>query len=146
MIRIIVGPVQSLLFIIESNRNARHRQLFGFQFVHDFYRYCNTGGIVAGGCHPRSLAVIMSSEQKIAWRSPDSTDHVATHAAEILHLDITADLFELLRNVIGRSRRPRCRGLAAFACRIGKPGHVVLETVRGDCGKSEQRENDRCDE
>ena len=84
----------------------------------------------------------MSTEEKIALRGPDTADDVAPHTTEVLHLDITADFFELLRNVIGSGRCPSCRRLTTFACRICKPAHVTLEPVHGNGGQGQQRKNE----
>src|SRR5262245_57701794 len=83
----------------------------------------------------------MRPQQDIAFRLSDPPDNVPAAAAEILHLDVTSQFLELLRNILGSRGRARSAGVPALACRIGEPCDVRFQSVDGD-----GRYGEECDE
>src|SRR5262245_27187914 len=88
----------------------------------------------------------MSADDDIFIRSSATSDDVATIAAELLRLDIEADLPQLSRDVLGCINGPLKAGPAPLAPRVCQPIHVGAQLVglyRGNRQESEYQRNDK---
>src|SRR5262249_27198220 len=73
----------------------------------------------------------------------DPANDVPAPFAEILHLNVTTDLFQLPRNVVSGSRSAGCTGLTSRARGIRKPRNVTLEAIAGNGGKRAEIQKER---
>src|SRR5215510_10440749 len=83
----------------------------------------------------------MRPQQDIAFRLSDFPDNVPAAATEILHLDVTPEILELLRNIFRSCGRAWRAGMSALTRGICEPGDVSLQTVDGNGGDGKE-----CDE
>src|SRR6187399_2152347 len=129
MIRKILRPVQTLLFIVESDKDDRDWKFRRAKTSRQFEQDSRTGGIVARGWKAWALSVIVRTHDDGHGRGTESRDDISTIAAELLHLDFEASAAELFRDVLCRIYCARTAGPATLPLGIRQPRHVCMNAV-----------------